>query len=322
LCALAALSGGLRAQGLNGGSVHPEHRAARRAQRQRGLITHRQALACGMTAETIEHRAQTGAWRTTRHGIYVVGGAPPTWEQALLAVTLPFDDCWITHGTAARLWDLRHAPQLDAIEALRPYGKSRRLEGVILRRSRVIAPADLSRHHGIPVTSVARTIVECSGRLSVKQTGEMIDDAIRRGLTTLEDVRACFARLAGGGRRRLRSIRSALALRIPGYDPGESDLELNGLREIIRADLPIPVQQHRVTINGKRYRIDLAYPELKVAIELVGWEWHKGREKFDDDKARSGDLVAEGWRVVEITSRHAPADHLRRISGALLHAAA
>jgi hypothetical protein len=59
--------------------VHAEQRVARRARRQKGLITHGQAIACGMTHETIEERVATGAWSQIRRGVYVVGGAPPSW---------------------------------------------------------------------------------------------------------------------------------------------------------------------------------------------------------------------------------------------------
>lgn len=301
--------------------MHEEERVARRARRQKGMITHEQALACGMTASTIRRRVADGSWSEIRRGVYVVGGVPPSWEQTLLAVTLPVDDCWISHGTAARLWEMSNAPQLDAIEVLRPYGRFRRLDGVIAHRSRLIVPADVAVHKGIQVTSRARTIVESSGRLSVAQTGKMIDHAKRKDPGVLEDTRECFARLAGGGHRRLLSIRSALAFRIPGYDPGESDLELVTLRTIIAAGLPVPVQQHRIVLNGKRCRIDLAYPQWKIAIELQSWDWHGGREAFDDDKARMADLVAIGWRGIEITSRHSPADVIRWITATLALAA-
>jgi len=297
-------------------------RVVRLARRQHGLVTHQQCLDLGMAPSTIAERLRSGAWRQERRGVYVVGGVPPSWEQTLFAVTLPFDDCWISHGTAARLWALPHAPEIDGIEALRPYGRSLRLDGVVLRRSRIITPADVTKHQRIPITSIGRTIVECSGRLGLRETGRLVDEAVRRRRRALEETRAAFARVASGGHRRLRTIREALALRLPGYDPGESDLEIRALREIVAAGLPVPVQQHRVTLSGRRYRVDLAYPACKLAIELVGWFPHSGREPFDDDRARTGDLVADGWRVLEITARHAPADYLRRIAGALAHATA
>lgn len=288
--------------------------AARIARRQHGLLSHGQAIAIGYTARQIRTLLHDGAWVEIRRGIYIVGGVPPSWEQALLAVTLGFDDCWLSHGTAARLLTLKHAPQIDGIEILRPYGKHRRVDGVVEHRSRIITPADVTSAARIPVTSIGRTIVECSGRLTPRQTGEMIDDAKRRRPQTLEETRAAFARLASGGRRRLRSIRSALALRLPGYDPGESDLELRALRTLVAAGLPMPVQQLRVVLNGQRRRIDLAYPKEKVAIELKGWEWHGGRAAFDADHARGNELVAIGFRLLQFTSETSDDDMVRLVT--------
>lgn len=289
-------------------------KAVRVARRQYGLLAHGQAIAIGYSPRQIRTLLHDGMWVEIRRGIYVVGGVPPSWEQTLCAVTLGFDDCWISHGTAGRLLTLKHAPQIDGIEILRPYGKHRRVDGVVEHRSRIIAPADLTRSSRIPVTSIGRTIVECSGRLTPRQTGEMIDDAKRRHPQALEETRAAFARLASGGRRRLRSIRTALALRLPGYDPGESDLELRALRVLVAAGLPMPVQQLRVVLNGQRRRIDLAYPKEKVAIELKGWEWHGGRAAFDADHARGNELVAIGFRLLQFTSETDDADMVRLVT--------
>ena len=289
-------------------------RAARVARRQYGLLAHPQATAIGYTPRQIRTLLHDGVWVEIRRGVYIVGGVPPSWEQALLAVTLGFDDCWIAHGTAARLWNLRHAPQIDGIEILRPYGKHRRVDGVVEHRSRIVTSADTARTARIPVTSIGRTIVECSGRLTPRQTGEMIDDAKRRHPQALEETRAAFARLASGGRRRLRGVRAALSLRLPGYDPGESDLELRALRVLVAGGLPMPVQQLRVVLNGERRRIDLAYPTEKVAIELLGWEWHGGRAAFDADHARGNELVAIGFRLLQFTSETSDDDMVRLVT--------
>jgi hypothetical protein len=294
--------------------VELDARVARVARRQYGLLSCVQALAIGYSPKQIRTRLRRGTWTAVRRGVYVIGGAPPSWEQTLLAVTLAVEECWISHGTAARLRQLRHAPEIGAIEVLRPYGKHRGGEGVIEHRSRIISPADVSRHLRIPVMSIGRTIVECSGRLTPVQTGEMIDDAARRHRRTLEETRAAFARVASGGNRRLASIRTALALRLPGYDPGESDLELRALRTLVAAGLPMPVQQLRITLNGRRRRIDLAYPELKIAIELLGWEWHGGRAAFDADHARSNELVSVGYRLLQFTSETSDEDMVRHVT--------
>ncbi len=66
-------------------------------------------------------------------------------------------------------------------------------------------------------------------------------------------------------------LHALLAERIPGYDPGDSDLETRVLRAIVAGGLPVPAQQHRVRTVGRALKIDLAYPAARLAIELDGW---------------------------------------------------
>ena len=296
--------------------MSPIERVNRIARRQYGLITLAQCLASGLSASTVHEQVAAGRWRAERPGVYVVGAVPPSWEQTVLAVTLGFDDCWLSHATAAKLIGLPHLPKSAGIEVLRPITRFRRIDGVVAHRSRVITPADVTRMKRIPTTSIGRTIVDTSGALTLEQVGKNIDAAMRRNNGNLEATRAAFARVASGGRRRLRFIKLALGKRLPGYDPGESDLEIVALRSIVAAGLPMPVQQHRVVLNGQRRRIDLAYPELKIAIELASWEWHGQGQRavFDDDRARKNELVAEGWRVLEFTSAHSVAELVRLIT--------
>lgn len=75
------------------------------------------------------------------------------------------------------------------------------------------------------------------------------------------------------------------------------------VRALVGAGLPEPAQQHRVTLGSRRCRIDLAYPDLKLAIEIDGWTFHRTRTAFDEDRARANDLVVAGWNVLRFTSR-------------------
>ena len=58
-----------------------------------------------------------------------------------------------------------------------------------------------------------------------------------------------------------------------------------------------------MVLNGKKVRIDLAYPELKIAIELDSWKYHGGNNltAFTDDRARKNDLIALGWAAPSFT---------------------
>ena len=103
--------------------------------------------------------------------------------------------------------------------------------------------------------------------------------------------------------RSMSKVHAVLGARIPGYDPGDSDLETRALRALTAAGLPPPKQQHRMVLRGKKVRIDLAYPELKIAIELDSWKYHGGDNytAFTDDRARKNDLIALGWAAPSFT---------------------
>lgn len=55
------------------------------ARRHHGLITRQQALSLGAPPSGIEWKLVRGQWLVLRPGVYAIAGAPPTWEQAVLA---------------------------------------------------------------------------------------------------------------------------------------------------------------------------------------------------------------------------------------------
>lgn len=98
-------------------------------------------------------------------------------------------------------------------------------------------------------------------------------------------------------------MQGMLARRIPGYDPGDSELETHVWEVIHDADLPAPVRRHPIRVDGRQYVIDLAYPEARIAIEVDGFGVHGGRTAFDHDRERQNALVLDRWRVLRFTSR-------------------
>jgi very-short-patch-repair endonuclease len=287
------------------------------AGRQLGLFTTTQAIEAGFSESAIRRNLRTGAWVRVRHRVLMVGGSPATWEQSVLAAVLATDPRAVaSHDTAAQLWDL---PDLGArsLEVTTDRPSWVRQPGVQSHRTTTFLREEQTVRHGIPVTTVARTIVDVSARYSVAQLGEAVDHATRKGKLRLDSLRRCVAELAPAPGRLLHRVHSVLAKRLPGYEPGESDLEMRVLRAIVGAGLREPTQQHRVTLAGRRCRIDLAYPEISVAMEVDGWEHHRSRTAFDRDRARENDFVAAGWRVLRFTSQSESAD-IARVVKALL----
>lgn len=66
---------------------------------------------------------------------------------------------------------------------------------------------------------------------------------------------------------------------------------------LVLAGLPTPVLQHPVTVEGRRYELDLAYPELRITIEYDGIE-HRTQRRARRDLRREADLVHLGWTIL------------------------
>lgn len=297
--------------------VTPDAAIARVAARQHCLVTRRQALDAGLSPDAVRARLRSGRWLGIRYDVYAIAGMAPTWEQAVLAAALAFGPGAVaSHETAGRLWEL---PSLggDGIELTSDRAHRVRLEGVASHRTVAWLAMEHTTRCGIPVTSVARTLVDLSGRRTVGQLGTATDKAMREGNLRVADLRRCVAGLSPAPGRKPRRIHTVLAKRLDGYEPGESDLEMFVLRAIVSHANPEPIQQHWVTLSERRCRIDFAYPERRLAIEVDGWDAHRSRSAFDGDRARENDLVVAGWRVFRFTSSWKSSDIGRTVAAAL-----
>ena len=277
-------------------------RIASLARRQHGLVTTTQALR-QMQIGQLERLVRTGRLERVRRGVYRVAGAPESWLQHLLAACLARPGSYASFRAAAALWRLEDF-EPEVLEITVPGSSRARLDGVVVHESQVVGPKHLSTRNGIPVSSMARTLCDLTAVEGRKWRVERaVDEALRRKLITLPALRVVADDLAGRGRRRSTVMREILDHRAPGYEPGGSAPEKRIVDVLVRAGLPEPVRQHPVTIGRKRYRIDLCYPDLRIAIEYDGWDHHKGRQAFDSDRARGNDLVLLGYQLLRFTSR-------------------
>lgn len=285
---------------------------------QHSLITLEQALRAGMTVAQVRHKVDSGEWIVVRRRVYAFAGAPPTWAQAVAATAFSLQPrSWVSHGTAGRLWGFEVQPP-DEIDLLVDLDRRVKMAGVRSHRTGALFTADLSRHRRIPVTTPERTLVDLSGCTSAATLAKLVDDGLRRRVVRLHRLSTCVARLPKSPGRRPAVIQELLAERLPGYDPGDSDLETRVLRALVAAGLVAPIQQHRVRLGKRTFRIDLAYPVARLAIELDGWEFHSSRTAFDADRARANALVAAGWTVLRFTSRSTDAEIVACVQAALL----
>ena len=273
------------------------------AQRHDGLFTNAVAAASGLSPQQLARRRASGRSRAIRRGVSAIGGAPMTRRQALRAValTVPAAVC-LSHEAAAWLMGAP-CPSDDVIHVSGPLARVVRLPGVRAHRTGTFEDGDVISRGGIRLTSPLRTALDLSGSLTSQELGKVVDYFLRKQMLRLEELRGRVSRTRAAPGRSVRTLQQVLRDRIPGYDPGESELEGRLARIILRAGLPAPAQQHRVSYGSARYRLDMAWPERRLYLEGNGFGWHQLSTDLDNDATRQNELVLDGWIPIELTWR-------------------
>jgi very-short-patch-repair endonuclease len=281
----------------------PDAVVGRLAAARHGVVSRAEALAAGVTPAAIRHRLATGRWQRLHVGVYRIAGAPETWRQRLAAACLAAGPGAIaSHRAAARLWGLP-AVEAAGVEVSAPRGRSLRRPGVPAHRPRRLDPVDVTELDGIPVTTPARTLVDCAAVLDPAALEEALDDALRRGLVSLPRLRWRVRCLARRGRPGVAALRALLEARGAGEAVPESVLETRMARLLRGRGLPPPCRQHPVRDRGRVVAVlDFAYPEARLAVEVDGRRYHSGRLRWQRDLARGNVLTALGWRVLHVTA--------------------
>lgn len=166
---------------------------------------------------------------------------------------------------------------------------------------------------GIPVTSYARTLVDCTGRMSLGQIARALDAGLVKHEVTLWSVKRSLSVLGQAPGRHPSKLWTLLSERGVETELGESNPEKRVFRVLDASDLPAPTQQHWVRFGSDKFRLDLAYPEVKLAIEYDGWESHMTRSSFDADRRRDRILQVNGWVVLRLTSTTSDAEIIESV---------
>jgi hypothetical protein len=147
-----------------------------------------------------------------------------------------------------------------------------------------------------------------------------MDAALHGGTCDRDDLYQAVGRQSG--RRGIVTARELLGLASP---KAESPMESEARLVMIDGGLPPPVLQYEIVdLNGRSWRLDFAWPDLRVAAEYDGVDWHSGPEAFLRDRRRSTALQELGWVVVPIVAedvRYRPGELVRRLEAHLRRAA-
>lgn len=195
----------------------------------------------------------------------------------MAAVLACGDGAVLSHRSAAALWGIRR-PRNGPVDVTVPStaGKTTRT-GIALHRSTTLIASSCTRRLGIPVTTPARTLDDLRPLLSQAQFSSAVREAE-------------FRRLQIGDQRR--------------GDGARSELEVRMLSLCRRHRLSHPA----VNVPIDRYVVDFLWPHQALIVEVDGWEAHRSRSAFEEDRARDARLAVLGYETVRFTWRQVTDD--------------
>ena len=236
-------------------------------------------------------------FRRVVHGVYADPGLPLDHQLRCRAVALLLPRGTAVGGHSAAAWHgAPFAGPHDPVTVLRPAT----VEWKGPREAKVhrtdIDHADVEDRDGVPVTSALRTAWDVAALETLGTAVAALDAMVRTGAVTMGELRTMAA--AGTGRRGVARVRRA----VPLVDPrAESPPESRVRVACVLAGLS-PVPQYEVWLAGEFVgRVDLAFPEARLAVEYEGAHHFEGLQIARDD-ARFERLAAAGWRVIRLSA--------------------
>jgi very-short-patch-repair endonuclease len=270
-----------------------EHALFELAARQHGLVERSQT---GLSNDAIAEWVRAKRLVRVQPAVYRVAGAPITREQRLLAACLAAGpDSAVSHRPAAHEWGMGDFP--DVVEIVTPRARWPRLRNVRVHRSTDLRTDHLTVRRGVPVTKPLRTLVDLG-----QSAPWAVSDALELGLADrLFHIRAADAVLDDLGRKGRTGVgvlRRVLDQRALERGIPDGLLEPRMARLLQKQGLPKPAFQHWVTPG---IRVDFAYVDLKIAIEVDGFSTRRTPAALDASNARQNELVLLGWTVLRFT---------------------
>jgi very-short-patch-repair endonuclease len=265
---------------------------------QCGVFSRTQAFTAGYSVKQIRHLLAVGTWLRAASGIYHLAGFAASFEMnAWIAVLAAGPNAVLSHRTAGKLHGLDGTPPPVRFDVSVPADRRpRNVPRANVHRT-ALPDEDVGLCRGMPVTSLARTLVDLARTLPIETGSRVIADALRTGRVSVEVLQRRVAALAGcvGVDR----ARHALANADPKL---ESVLERELFALLRRAGLS-PIAQYTVTLGGRFVaRVDMALPSIRLAIEADGYATHALRPGFERDREKVALLQLAGWSTLSFTA--------------------
>ena len=262
------------------------------AGRQYGVVSGVQLREAGLTKDAIGRRVKAGRLHRLHRGVFAVGHRALTWRSHLVAAVFASGPgALASHRAAGAVHGLIESQRIEVtVPRSRKGGR-----GIAVHRSRRLEEEDRTDVDGIPVTTLARTIVDLADVLDDQRLAKVVHQA---EILRVFDLRALEEATTRAGNRRGAG---RLARVLKAYQPEPQFLRSEAerrLKELCRGH-SLPQPQFNVWVAG--HEVDAYWPEARFALEVDGAETHNTAYAFRSDRRRDRALAREGIQVVRAT---------------------
>jgi predicted transcriptional regulator of viral defense system len=261
------------------------------------LVSDLQGL--GMTKNRIATKVKKGTYTRVDRGLVALGTPrQDLWANAMRSVLLAGSHAVAALWTAAQMHDL-DAPRDATIHVVVPGSNTRQpTTELYIHRTRYLPPGHITTLKNVPVTSLARTIVDCAQHLAASRALRVLDSC-SASARTWQDIHRTAERLSNG-RAGVRVIADTTAP--DGAERMRSMLERHA-RDALKT-FGVPEGQWNRTIHddhGRIREVDLCYADARLIVELDGLAYHRGPLAGQRDRETDRRLLLAGWRVLRFT---------------------
>ena len=268
---------------------------------QHGLVTRDQLRAAGRDRAWVRRRIGSGLLVPLTPRVLRVAGVPETPAQAALAAVLDAGGpATLARRAALGAWGIPGFELTPAHVVRTRRGRIRPASAVVHTSRRLLAH-HVTAIHGLPVTTMARTLVDLAGELPFERLERICDWAWARGLLTGPSLHRTVGELAGRGRPGSAALRRLVADRPAGHAPPGSNLEAR-VAQILRNAGEAPLQRQVDLGDTQSWigRVDFLDRVNWIVFEVQSELYHSSPSARRDDAARLAALRAAGFMVVEL----------------------
>jgi len=263
------------------------------AARQYGVVTREQLNGLGYSDDAIDRAVAAGRLHAWHRSVFAVGhqGLSPH-ELCMAAALFRGNGALISHQSAIWLWGMEKNLEIPVHVSVRWRGHVQ--DAIGLHHCPDLREDDIAETERLPVTGVARTLLDYASEAKTYRLGRAIDQADRLDLLDLAAIDLITEEVSGH-RGRTPLLKAMTIYREKGFTRSGCE------RRMLAALADVGVRRPAVNNFLEGNELDFYWEAERFAVELDSWQHHRGRRSFEEDRKRQEELAMAGIETIRIT---------------------